>query len=234
MFKQAVNNFFAVKFYKRLLAVALIIGVLLFGNEMIFKGGFKKCFSPNASVYTHFSQLASDIIREKNTDMLEHSDMLKYYIITENSQDNTIQVQLSGHNFESMTLRVSTDYNLLSVKCWHDDWLYNLILMVMFLGYTCLNGLFYSLLFNLVLIGLKYLLKKLASKFGPRIRDYFKNLRPTKKGKKGKKEKNKTVISNNNHNAINADYSFIPATAEERENMEDFSFLSEEENLEQL
>lgn len=201
MFKKAVNKYFSWSFLKRVLILSIVLGIVV-GFWGLFELGEIQIWLPKQEVYSYFDQLATDIVKLKRTDFLSHlddleylknleglnhleiseiyenSNILNYYIVTENSKENTITIILNGYHYAKLTLIVSRDYKLISLDkfCNHTlmPWFYGL--PTIFIYY--ITGVLLSFILNLVFI----VLKKIAE-YCSRIRKYFSGLRKNKKAK---------------------------------------------------
>lgn len=180
MFKRAVRKYFSWSFSSRVLVVTLIL-TALFLVSFFVKGDFNRYFFPDETVYSHLSTIATDIITIKNTDFLDNSEILKYYIKTENSKDNTIDITLYGHHLNSLNLVLTSDYTLLSMSKTHDDILGLVLLFVLLCVIILVTSLIYGFIINFVLIVLRYIYSHWFVQYWPRFCGYFKNCFKKKK-----------------------------------------------------
>lgn len=204
MFKQAVNKFLGERSINRLLILFLVFTVGIAAIDGIALHIIQSAL-PKKEVYNYFNNIATYVINLKSTDFLDHlndceyleslegleesdvseisknSDFLKYYIVTKNSQKDTITIEQYGiRDKEKLTLVVSTDYKLISLYSNQPSafeafffWLADCICF----------GFIFAIITNLVLIGLE----KIVEYFSRTCKN-FRNIRKSKKAKNGKGE----------------------------------------------
>lgn len=186
MFKKAVNNFFGWTYLKRVLTLTVAVAILV-GFLDFFAFGIIQSVIPKQEVYSFFNSLATDVIKSKNTDFLEHLDsldylenlegleasdiseisknynVLNYYIVTKSSKDNQIKIELYGYHTESIVLVLSNDYKLISLE--KHSITDTVPTPIFYLLFSVGIGFIVSNILNLFLMGLKWLVKYCSNRF---------------------------------------------------------------------
>lgn len=186
MFKKAVNKYFGWTYLKRFLTLTVAVAIL-FGFLDFFAFGIIQSAIPKQEVYSFFNSLATDVIKSKNTDFLEHLDsldylenlegleysdiseisknynVLNYYIVTKSSKNNQIKVELYGYHTESIVLVLSSDYKLISLE---KNSITETFPTLIYYLLVCVSiGFIVSTILNLLLIGLKWLVEYCSNRF---------------------------------------------------------------------